>query len=806
MLYIKNIQDFLSKNNIKKLDLENAKKIYEKIIKDLNKHNYLYYVKSSPIISDYEYDLLFKYLKDIEKKFPNIIKKDSPSQKLTSQIQESLKKVKHSYLLLSLENTYNIDEVAEKLNKLEKESNTKIKFYIEPKYDWLSIELIYKNWIFYKAITRWDWIIGEDVTENVKTIRTLPLSIPYKWDLHIRWEIIIKKSEFIKVNNERKKLWLEIYSNPRNLASWSLRQLNTEITRKRKLDFIAYEILNYNNIKKNVEFYNEMLDFLEQQWFWVYDFFSIINNTKNILTSNNFKNLSNIIELFKKRQWLNKENILNIIKSQELKSFLDLQDVEFDWLVIKINNLQNREKIWYTSHHPKRAFAFKYPAKQISSKILNIELSVWRSWIITPVFLIKQVELWWVNIKRVTWHNFNFIKEKDINIWDYVRIIRSWEVIPYVESTIRNDWKKISIDNSNEQKNIIKKLKNYFEKNYDFSWLENNNILYLNYILNYKIYEQESLVYKIESIKSEDNEYLVKIVEPNFCPICGWNTFHPEWEVALKCINVSCPAQVKEKIVHFCSKNWLNIEWLSEKTIELFLKINIISDYWDIFFIPEKKENLVSLPWFDQKKIENIIFAINNKKIIELDKFLSSLWIEFVWPKTSKIISQNIKFYSEKFFINKNEINFFNFIEFILSDKWKDFLLSINWIWTKVIYSIQKFFAEKHNIKIIKKLLKKVKIVFSINQTWKFLWQIISITWSINEISRNEITNFIEKNWWEFSDQITKNTTILLIWKNPWKNKISKAKKYNIKTYSLEKFLKENWFITKQKPRQETLF
>jgi len=800
----------------------------------------LYYVKSQPVISDYEYDLLFHYLEDLEKKFPNLIRQDSPTQRLTNQVQSELKKAKHKFPLLSLENTYNIDEVAEKLDKIILEieksgivkdkdldwqddiskisTNPQISFYIEPKYDGLSIELIYENGFFQQAITRWDGFEWEDVTENAKTINTLPLKIPYKWKLHVRWEVVVKKSIFEKINKEREKQWLETYSNPRNLASGSLRQLDVSITASRQLDVICYEVLNFKDVDwlridedwwKTIEnnhqqsslnhlksssnhlksffTHHESLDFLEENGFWVFDF-------KSIGDLEIKGDLKNKLKLFNPRRWLTKDEILEIVKSQEIKDLLDNQDVEFDWLVIKVDPEKYWSILWSTAHHPKWAFAFKYPAKQVSSQLLDAELSVGRTWVITPVAILDPIEIDGVIVKRATLHNFDFIKEKDIHIKDYLWIQRSGEVIPYVDWVIKERRGDLEIDG--DLGDIKKIIKNYIQqaksKNPDYK----NS--YLEYLLKYDLLKKDLIEYWS----------LVKIIEIPYCPVCGWETFHPEWEVALRCINVACPAQIKEKLSYFVSKHWLDIEWLSEKTIELLLNVWLIKDYADIFTLPEKRQELLSLPSFKEKKVENIIKAIEEKKELSLEVFLQALWIEFVWKKTARLIVENLELLDNwKEFLENDYVNFQKLVEYLVSEQWEEFLLSINWIWPKVVQSIKKFFHEKHNQKVIKKLLKYVKIKATSFKKWKFSGQLFVVTGSIPNVSRDKIEKWIEENGWEFSNQVTKETTLLLVGEKPWNSKIKKAKEYNIISYDLYKFLKENWFSFPEKIRiQESLF
>ena len=765
-MYIQNPEKFIKDNKIETLDEIKAKEIYDKLVENLNHFNYLYYVQSQPVISDYEYDLLFHYLENLESKFQNLIRKDSPIQRLTNQIQSDLKKAKHKYLLLSLENTYNVDEVGEKLEKIEKDVwEENINFYIEPKYDGLSVELIYENGFLIQWITRWNGEIWEDITENIKTIKSIPLSISYKNKLHVRGEVVVKKSIFEKINKEREKQWLETYSNPRNLASGSLRQLDVSITRSRQLDMVVYEILNFKDTW--VETHHKSLDFLEKQWFWVFDFKSIVNNWE--LKINNW-------ELFKHRHWLQKEEILEIVNSEEIKNILDEKDVEFDGLVIKVDNDKYWNMLWETAHHPKWAFAYKYPAKQISTQILDVELSVWRTWVITPVAVLQPIDFSGVIVSRASLQNFDFIKEKDIKIWDYVWVQRSGEVIPYIIWVIKE---------RRENDNIIE---NDFDKIKKISWDYKNS--YLNYLLKYNL---------IENNKNS----LIDIQEPTYCPVCDGETLHLEWEVALKCINVSCPAQVKEKIAYFVSKNWLDIDGMWIEIISSLLQAKIIYDYGDIFYLEEKKQELLVLPLFKEKKVNNLLFSINQKRKISLNVFLSALWVELLWKKTSKLIAWEI----EKEKIMKQVIDFGEISDFLVSEEWEEFLLWINGVWPKVVQSIKKFFHEKHNQKVIKKILQKVEIITLNNKNSKFSGEQFVITGSVEWVSRDKIEKFIEENGGEFSNQLTKETTLLLIWDKAWNSKIKKAQENNILTKELKSWLQENWrSFDKKTIKEESLF
>jgi len=375
---------------------------YQTLISIVVAHNELYYINSKPIISDFEYDILFDILKKYEYNFPDKIVDYSPTINLKNQLDWFNKESHWNYPLLSLDNTYNNDDILSFNKSLEKTLWQNIIYTVEPKYDWLSIHLIYKEWKLVQAITRWNWQEWDDVTINVKTIRNLPLHIPLLSEIHLRWEIVISKSEFEKLNNEIISKWWEWYSNARNLASWTLKQLNTNIVSKRNLECYIYDILSPINWINTQE---QLYTFLKEMGFMFLDL-NIVWTIDTVLNEG--------------------------VNNEKIKELLWMQNIEFDWLVIKINNFNLRKEVWTTWHHPRWAFAYKYPTLTLTTKLLNIQWQVWRTWILTPVAILKPVNINWVIVEKATLHNYDQILKLDLNIWDIVYIQRSWEVIPYI--------------------------------------------------------------------------------------------------------------------------------------------------------------------------------------------------------------------------------------------------------------------------------------------------------------------------------------------------------------------------------------
>lgn len=361
-------------------------------------HSELYYIKESPIISDKEYDDLYSKLKFIIEKFNLDIEADVWVDISSSTFE----KVKHSLPMISLDNTYSADDLKDFDNRLRKfldEWVEEINYAIEYKFDWLWLELIYEKWEFIQAITRWNWIEWEDVTQNARQISNIPKKISYEGRLEVRGEVVMLNSVFKKTNEERKKAWLQTFSNPRNSASWAMRQKDPKITKDRELVFFAYDIPWFENF----DTYSQLLKYANELWFQIWEY---------------FKEFSSIWEVIEETANFKQEFI----------------DYEIDGLVIKALYLEDWKKAWKTQHHPRYSIAYKFPAKIYSTTIISIEHSVWRTWTITPVANLEPVEVSWVTIKRATLHNYEEVEKLWVAPLDRVFLERAWEVIPKITS------------------------------------------------------------------------------------------------------------------------------------------------------------------------------------------------------------------------------------------------------------------------------------------------------------------------------------------------------------------------------------
>jgi DNA ligase (NAD+) len=554
-IWWKNIDLYdISKKYLDKNIEEYKKSDISKLQKALNMHSDLYYNKEEPIISDYEYDELFKKLETLESKF--WIDWKQTLLVWADVLESTFLKVKHSRPMISLDNTYNEEDLSDfnerVLKNIDDESITNLTYALEFKFDWLGVELIYKAWELVQAITRGNWVEWEDVTVNVMQVKNIPKKIKYKKHLEVRGEVVMPISVFEWLNEKAKREWTKIFSNPRNAASWSLRMKDANITKQRNLKFFAYDLANFEEFRldEKISEYFDVIKHLENLGFDISSYFEKFNWIEEVKKAiENFPNIKNTI------------------------------DFEIDWLVLKVNDVTLWKDIWFTEHHPKYAIAYKFPAEILTTKILSVEHSVWRTGTITPVANLEAINIWWVVVRRATLHNYEEVENLDARIWDSVFIKRAGEVIPKI----------------------------------------------------------------ISVIKTWNRDELETILPPKFCPSCGTEILKDEWKVRYYCPNnIDCPAKNSEKLAFAVWKQWFNIDWLWERQVELFLELWIIHNLVDVFKIQEKAEIILELEWFQEKSVNNLIAGVEKAKNIEIATFLTALWIPWVGKKTAKTLSKLI--------------------------------------------------------------------------------------------------------------------------------------------------------------------
>ena len=534
---------------------------YTKLRNEIEYHNNLYYNKDNPIISDMEYDFLIRELKELEQKYPELLEynkngENSPTEKIGGTASEKFSKVRHRVPMLSLSNTYNISEIEDFDKRVKKiilaeniENNSKeLEYILELKLDGLSISLIYENGMLVQAVTRGDGQVGEDVTENIREIPTIPKKLKENISLEVRGEIILPISSFNRINQEREDEGEDVFANPRNAASGTIRQLDKTIVAERGLDCYLYYLVNAENY--GIKTHLESIEYIEKLGF---------KTTKIFEKYTDFKKLEEAID-----KWHDDRKKL---------------DYETDGLVIKVNNFSLYEILGYTTKSPRWAIAYKFPAEQVKTKLMDVTFQVGRTGVITPVAELEAVNLSGSVVKRANLHNFDEIRRKDIKIGDNVIVEKAAEIIPQVVNVVFND-------RTGEE---------------------------------------------------------IEIQEPANCPVCNSELAHEEGLVALKCHNPLCPEKVKRQIAYFVSRDAMNISGLGDKIVEKFIELGKIKTIVDIYSLKEYREELENLEKMGQKSVDNLINNIEASKNRDFSKVLYALGIPFVGKFNANLLTKNFK-------------------------------------------------------------------------------------------------------------------------------------------------------------------
>ena len=548
-------------DNEKNTSFSDVQEKYTKLRNEIEYHNNLYYNEDNPIISDMEYDALMRELKQLEQEYPELLKNEengesSPTEKIGGTASEKFSKVRHRVPMLSLSNTYNISEIEDfdkRIKKIILSENVKnhskeLEYILELKLDGLSISLIYENGVLVQAVTRGDGQVGEDVTENIMEIKTIPKKLKKNVSLEVRGEIILPISSFNRINQEREDDGEDVFANPRNAASGTIRQLDKTIVAERGLDCYLYYLVNAENYGINTHL--ESIEYIEKLGF---------KTTKIFEKYTDFKELEKSID-----KWHNDRKKL---------------DYETDGLVIKVNNFALYETLGYTTKSPRWAIAYKFPAEQVKTKLVDVTFQVGRTGVITPVAELEAVNLSGSVVKRASLHNFDEIRRKDIKIGDNVIVEKAAEIIPQVVNVVFDDRT-----------------------------------------------EQE-----------------IEIQEPTNCPVCNSELAHEEGLVALKCHNPLCPEKVKRQIAYFVSRDAMNISGLGDKIVEKFIELGKIKTIVDIYSLEKYREELENLEKMGQKSVDNLINSIESSKNRDFSKVLYALGIPFVGKFNANLLTKTFK-------------------------------------------------------------------------------------------------------------------------------------------------------------------
>jgi len=522
----------------------------------INYADWKYYVQDEPVLADVEYDTLFKQLKSLEEKYPEQVTADSPTQRVAIGLSEKFPSVSHLVPMLSLDNTYNAEDLKDWDKRCKDFAGTgAIEYCVEPKYDGASISLIYENGQLVRAATRGDGVMGEEITTNAKMIRSLPLSAAFGKEgvsqVEIRGEVVIHKDVFAKYNEQRAAEGLAPLANPRNAASGTLRILDPQEVSKRKLSAIVYHISDYTLTDAKPAALNTHYDSLN--WLYQLGFPTPVKEMKV------FKSIDDVITF-----------------CDEFEARRDDLPFEVDGLVVKVNNFDMQDQMGMTSHHPRWAVAYKFKARQSTSKLLRVEYQVGRTGSITPVGKIEPVPIGGVTVSSLSLFNEDVVREKDLRIGDTVLVERAGDVIPYI-------------------------------------------------------------VKPMAELRTGAEE---PIVFPTACPVCGGELDKPEGEAVLRCININCAAQVVERIIHFASKDAMDIRNLGDSNIRKFYDLGLLKHIPGIYSIDW--EQVLAMEGFKEKSVNNLKTAIENSKSQPLNRVIFGLGIRYVGETTAKTLASAV--------------------------------------------------------------------------------------------------------------------------------------------------------------------
>ncbi|ASB59952.1 NAD-dependent DNA ligase LigA [Bacillus sp. A053] len=665
------------------MDKETAKQRADELRRTINKYSYEYYTLDEPSVPDAEYDRLMQELIAIEEEHPDLRTPDSPTQRVGGAVLEAFQKVTHGTPMLSLGNAFNADDLRDFDRRVRQAVGDDVAYNVELKIDGLAVSLRYEDGYFVRGATRGDGTTGEDITENLKTIRNIPLKMNRELSIEVRGEAYMPKRSFEALNEERIKNEEEPFANPRNAAAGSLRQLDPKIAAKRNLDIFVYSIAELDEM--GVETQSQGLDFLDELGF---------------KTNQERKKCGDI------------EEVITLIDELQAKR-ADLP-YEIDGIVIKVDSLDQQEELGFTAKSPRWAIAYKFPAEEVVTKLLDIELNVGRTGVITPTAILEPVKVAGTTVSRASLHNEDLIKEKDIRILDKVVIKKAGDIIPEVVNVL------------------------------------------------------------VEQRTGEEKEFSM----PTECPECGSELVRIEGEVALRCINPECPAQIREGLIHFVSRNAMNIDGLGERVITQLFEENLVRNVADLYKLT--KEQVIQLERMGEKSTENLISSIQKSKENSLERLLFGLGIRFIGSKAAKTLAMQFESLEN------------------LKKASKDELLAVDEIGEKMADAVITYFHKEEMLELLNELqelgvntlYKGPKKVKAEDSDSYFAGKTIVLTGKLEELSRNEAKAQIEALGGKLTGSVSKNTDLVIAGEAAG-SKLTKAQELNIEVWNEEQLMEE---------------
>ena len=646
-----------------------------KLVSLLNKYSYDYYVEDNPQISDTEYDTLYKQLEKLEENHPEYILENSPTQRVGDRVLDEFEKITHKIPMLSLSNTFSTEDLRDfdaRVSKLVPGHN--VEYICELKIDGLAISIKYEDGRLVSAATRGDGSVGEDVTENIKTIFSIPKVLKDNKTFEVRGEVYLPRKSFELLNSERESNNEVLFANPRNAAAGSLRQLDSKITAKRRLSAFIYSIVGDDSIVSQENALNTAKEY-------------------NLPVNPNFKLCKNIDEVI---------DYINYWTEHKKNLPYDI-----DGIVIKVNSYSTQEEVGYTQKSPRWATAYKFPEEELATKLLDVELSVGRTGIITPVAILDPIVISGSTVSKASLHNKDIIEELDIHIGDMVVVKKAGEIIPKVVRVIRE-------------------------------------------------------------LRTEGS---TKYTMPNTCPSCGQQTYTKENNPFTRCKNPDCPDQNIRRIIHFASRDALNIEGLGDKVVTTLYEKGIIAHTIDLFSL--EREKLISLDRMGEKSVDNLLNAIENSKQNSLDKVIFALGILNVGKKAGKILA-------EKY------LNLTNLMNATLDE-----LVNLDDVGQITAESILDYLLDENNIKFINDLIKvgmnPQYEVQEVNTDNIFAGKTVVLTGKLVELTRNEAKEYLEKYGAKVTGSVTSKTDLVIAGEKAG-SKLAKAEQLGIRVINEEEF------------------
>ncbi len=655
--------------------VENIKAELEKLKSELQEHNRRYYVEDAPSISDYEYDMLMRRLKEIEREYPELITPDSPTQRVGGEALSAFESVVHEVPMDSLQDVFSKEELYDFDARVRAVCENP-QYATELKIDGLSVSIEYENGVLKRGVTRGDGVVGEDVTLNVRTIKSLPLKIenaPSR--LIVRGEVYMPRESFVRLNEDREERGEPLFANPRNAAAGSLRQLDPKICAERGLDIIIFNLQVCEG--KEFESHSESLDYLKTLGFKVSPFY------------NRFSDIDAAFE-----------------EVQRLGNMRDELPFGIDGAVLKVDSLSEREKLGATSKFPKWAAAYKYPPEQKQTKLIDIVLQVGRTGVLTPNAVLEPVHIAGVTVGRATLHNKDYIAEKDIRIGDTVIVQKAGDIIPEIVSVVK-------------------------EK------------------------------------RAED---AVPFAMPDVCPVCGESVFSEDGEAAVRCINADCPAQRIRNIIHFASRDAMDIDGLGPAVVEQLVANELISDAADLYFL--KAEQISEIERMGEKSAQNLINSIEKTKENDLSRLIFALGIRHVGQKAGKNLAMHFGTLDALLSADEGEIT------------------AVYDVGEAMAKSIKKWISLQSSVSFIEKLKNA-----GVNTEYKgekkgsaFAGKTFVLTGTLTRFTRSEAEERIELLGGKASSSVSKKTSFVVAGESAG-SKLTKANQLGIPVLTEDEFL-----------------